>query len=72
MLFLTKSCFFVFGNYLNTDLQGTVCSITTINVREKDSQGPWKIAVAYRTSDSKPLATKLLEFEVTMEILNGK
>jgi len=53
------------------DLQGTVCSITTINVREKDSQGPWKIAVAYRTSDSKPLATKLLEFEVTMEILNG-
>ena len=54
------------------DLKGTVCSIATVNSREKDGQGPWKIAVAYRTSDNKPLATKLLEFEITMDILNGK
>ncbi|KAJ7376946.1 Cilia- and flagella-associated protein 43 [Desmophyllum pertusum] len=53
------------------DLKGTVCSIATVNSREKDGQGPWKIAVAYRTSDNKPLATKLLEFEITMDILNG-
>ncbi|KAM7447734.1 Cilia- and flagella-associated protein 43 [Porites harrisoni] len=53
------------------DLPGTVCSIATINSREKDSQGPWKIAVAYRTSEKSPLATNLLEFEVTMDILNG-
>ena len=56
---------------LHKDLPGTVCSIATINVREKDSQGPWKIAVAYRTSKKSPLATNLLEFEVTMDILNG-
>ena len=49
-----------------------MCSITTMNAREKDSQGPWKIAVAYRTSDNKTYATKLLEFEVTMDILNGR
>ena len=49
-----------------------MCSIATINAREKDTQGPWKIAVAYRTSDSKQLATKLLEFEVTLDILNGE
>lgn len=53
------------------DLKGTVCSIATLNVGEKDCQGPWKIAVAYRTSDNKPFATKLLEFEVTKDILNG-
>lgn len=53
------------------DLEGTVCSITTLNAREKDSQGPWKIAVAYRTSSDKTFATKLLEFEVTMDFLNG-
>ena len=57
---------------LDIDLPGTVCSIATINAREKDGQGPWKIAVAYRSSDSKLLATKLLEFEVTMDILNGE
>ena len=49
-----------------------MCSIASINGREKDSQGPWKIAVAYRTNESNPLATKLLEFEVTVDILNGK
>lgn len=49
-----------------------MCSIATLNAREKDGQGPWKIAVAYHTSDNKPFATKLLEFEVTMDILNGK
>ena len=49
-----------------------MCSLTTINAREKDSQGPWKVAVAYRTSDNKTYATKLLEFEVTMDILNGR
>ena len=58
--------------FLHKDLPGTVCSIATINSREKDSQGPWKIAVAYRTSEKSPLATNLLEFEVTMDILNGK
>ena len=57
--------------FLHKDLPGTVCSIATINGREKDSQGPWKIAVAYRTSQKSPLATNLLEFEVTMDILNG-
>ena len=60
-------CFLV-----DKDLLGTVCSIATTNAREKDGQGPWKIAVAYRTRDDKPFATKLLEFEVTMDILNGK
>ena len=54
------------------DLEGTVCSITTLNAREKDSQGPWKIAVAYRTNSDKTFATKLLEFEVTMDFLNGR
>ena len=58
--------------FLYKDLPGTVCSVATINSREKDSQGPWKIAVAYRTSEKSPLATNLLEFEVTMDILNGK
>ena len=58
--------------FLHKDLPGTVCSVATINSREKDSQGPWKIAVAYRTSEKSPLATNLLEFEVTMDILNGK
>ena len=54
------------------DVPGTVCSIATINMREKDGQGPWKIAVAYRTSDDKPVATKLIQFEVTMDVLNGE
>ena len=49
-----------------------MCSITTLNAREKDSQGPWKIAVAYRTSSDRTFATKLLEFEVTMDFLNGR
>ena len=49
-----------------------MCSIATMNAREKDGQGPWKIAVAYRTSDKKTFATKLLEFEVTTDILNGR
>ena len=49
-----------------------MCSIATLNAREKDGQGPWKIAVAYRTSHNKPFATKLLEFEVTTDILNGE
>ena len=49
-----------------------MCSITTLNAREKDSQGPWKIAVAYRTNSDKTFATKLLEFEVTMDFLNGR
>ena len=57
---------------MHKDLEGTVCSITTLNAREKDSQGPWKIAVAYRTSSDKTFATKLLEFEVTMDFLNGR
>lgn len=48
-----------------------MCSIATLHAGEKDCQGPWKIAVAYRTSDNKPFATKLLEFEVTKDILNG-
>lgn len=63
---------FFFCFLVHKDLVGTVCSIATINAREKDGQGPWKIAVAYRTHDNKPFATKLLEFEVTMDILNGK
>ena len=58
--------------FLHKDLPGSVCSVATVNSREKDSQGPWKIAVAYRTSEKSPLATNLLEFEVTMDILNGK
>lgn len=53
------------------DLPGTVCSLSIISTREKDNQGPWKMAVAYRTNDVNPLATKLLEFEVTMETLKG-
>lgn len=57
---------------MHKDLEGTVCSITTLNAREKDSQGPWKVAVAYRTSSDKTFATKLLEFEVTMDFLNGR
>lgn len=57
---------------MHKDLEGTVCSITTLNAREKDSQGPWKIAVAYRTNSDKTFATKLLEFEVTMDFLNGR
>ena len=57
---------------MHKDLEGTVCSITTLNAREKDSQGPWKIAVAYRTNSEKTFATKLLEFEVTMDFLNGR
>ena len=57
---------------MHKDLEGTVCSITTLNAREKDSQGPWKIAVAYRTSSDRTFATKLLEFEVTMDFLNGR
>lgn len=57
---------------MHKDLEGTVCSITTLNAREKDSQGPWKIVVAYRTSSDKTFATKLLEFEVTMDFLNGR
>lgn len=65
---LNRSIFF----FVDEDLKGTVCSIATVNAREKDDQGPWKIAVAYRTSDNKPFATKLMEFEVTTDILNGK
>ena len=53
-------------------MHGTVCSIAIMNAREKDGQGPWKIAVAYRTSDDKPVATKLVLFEVTMNMLNGE
>ncbi|XP_068708688.1 cilia- and flagella-associated protein 43-like [Montipora foliosa] len=53
------------------DLSGTVCSISVVNAREKDNQGPWKIAVAYCPNGNNSLATKLLEFEVTMDILNG-
>lgn len=63
---------FSFCPFVHKDLEGTVCSITTLNAREKDSQGPWKIAVAYRTSSDKTFATKLLEFEVTMDFLNGR
>ena len=63
---------FSFCPFVHKDLEGTVCSITTLNAREKDSQGPWKIAVAYRTNSEKTFATKLLEFEVTMDFLNGR
>ena len=72
IVLLSIEIVFVCLFFLHKDLPGTVCSVATINSREKDSQGPWKIAVAYRTSEKRPLATNLLEFEVTMDILNGK
>ena len=62
---------FCWTRFSNPDLPGIVCSLSIISTREKDNQGPWKMAVAYRTNDVNPLATKLLEFEVTMETLKG-
>lgn len=47
-------------------------AISTFNAREKEGQGPWKIAVAYHKAADTPYATKMLEFEVTMDFLNGE
>ena len=46
-------------------------SISCLNTREKD-QGPWKVAVTYQKSISKPYATNMVEFEITSDILKGK
>jgi len=50
------------------DVNGTVLSISCLNAHDNNEQGPWKIVVAYSTKN-EAFADKMIEFEVTKEIL---
>ncbi|XP_031564143.1 cilia- and flagella-associated protein 43-like [Actinia tenebrosa] len=53
----------------HTDVPGTVISISCLNARENDGQGPWKIVVVHSPNDSHSCGNNLIEFEVNKDVL---
>lgn len=63
-LFPTTQCF--------VDVPGTIVDVACLNLREKDSHGPFKICLLHGSEGRKDHGTKLTLFELAKEMVQGK